>query len=100
MITFDFSGIERNLANQLKASQQLALDKAAKIAFDIDAGLKVETPVDTNEARSGWQLDLSNPSVPTITNNVAHIAALNDGHSNQAPAGFVEAVVDKAVRAN
>lgn len=33
-----------------------------------------------------------------ITNNVPYITRLNDGHSQQAPAGFVQRAIDKAVR--
>lgn len=32
-----------------------------------------------------------------ITNNVQYIQRLNEGHSSQAPAGFVEAAIDSAV---
>lgn len=32
-----------------------------------------------------------------ITNNVPYIGALNDGHSQQAPSGFVQVAVEKAV---
>lgn len=33
-----------------------------------------------------------------ITNNVPYIRRLNDGHSKQAPAGFVQAAILRAVR--
>lgn len=33
-----------------------------------------------------------------VSNNVPYIQVLNDGHSQQAPAGFVEAAIEKAVR--
>lgn len=33
-----------------------------------------------------------------ITNNVPYIQRLNDGHSKQAPAGFVQAAILRAVR--
>jgi hypothetical protein len=33
-----------------------------------------------------------------ITNNVPYIRRLNDGHSQQAPAGFVQAAILRAVR--
>jgi hypothetical protein len=34
-----------------------------------------------------------------ITNNAPHIQPLNDGHSKQAPAGFVQIAVMKGLRA-
>lgn len=33
-----------------------------------------------------------------VTNNVPYIEALNAGHSKQAPAGFVEAAVDRGIQ--
>lgn len=32
------------------------------------------------------------------TNNVPYIGALNNGHSGQSPAGFVQAAIEKAIR--
>lgn len=34
-------------------------------------------------------------SISFVANNVPYIGALNDGHSNQAPSGFVDAVFEK-----
>jgi len=47
--------------------------------------LRRNTPVDTGEARDGWHSTLTG-----IENTVEHINALNDGHSQQAPALFIE----------
>ena len=59
--------------------------------------LKEATPVDTGEARDGWHREGDN-----IVNNVPHIEQLNEGHSPQAPAHFVEAAVlnDSSVHPN
>lgn len=35
-----------------------------------------------------------------VSNNVPYIQRLNNGHSKQSPAGFVEAAIDKAVKDN
>lgn len=88
-------------------------------ALDLLGTLKVRTPVDTGRARANWHLDIGSPSVqliapggdPTpsfagysiektvfISNNVPYIRRLNEGHSQQAPAGFVEDSIT-AVRA-
>lgn len=85
----------------------------------------MNTPVDSGRARGNWQLGvnsvpegetgrldkdgnvtlnecLSNLSKSragdkiTITNNVPYIEALENGHSNQAPAGMVALAVEKA----
>ena len=93
-----------------------------KIALDIFARLLATTPVDTGRARAGWSVDTRhgsfvppedksgyaydrsvNPTpymipkgadVIVIYNNVEYIVRLNDGHSQQAPAMFVEQSVD------
>lgn len=88
-----------------------------RTALSIDADLVKETPVDTGRARSNWLPSINTPSSETvgpsgkiniqtvlpdfnvltdtiyITNNLPYIRRLNDGHSAQAPAGFVDDVV-------
>jgi hypothetical protein len=94
-----------------------------KVALKIDATVVLATPVDTGRARSNWQVELNKPAVGTveameagaainkgkdvisryeggtpgasinITNNLPYIGRLNEGHSAQAPAGFVEEAV-------
>lgn len=59
--------------------------------------LRIVTPVDTGEARSGWK----NRKVKSfgkevggfLINNVEHIVFLNDGSSQQAPKFFIEQVL-------
>lgn len=84
--------------------------------------LKNDTPVDTGRARANWHIDLnvvdvrlvepneglSPDAVATvvarykmggviyISNNLPYIRRLNDGYSQQAPAGFVD---DDIIRA-
>lgn len=67
----------------------------AKLLLDLHAGLVMATPVDTGQARQGWVVDTQ---AGTIENNVAHIEALNNGHSGQAAAGFIETEIDNATR--
>jgi hypothetical protein len=60
--------------------------------------LKIVTPVDTGEAREGWQFEIERSSFGkfkggTILNNVEHIEYLNRGHSQQAPSYFIEQVL-------
>jgi len=87
----------------------------------------LDTPVDTGEARGGWSATLGFGSdistgldqggVSTIsknnrtidqaqpeqavflTNRIEHITALNEGHSDQAPSGFVRRAVRAAIDA-
>ena len=89
-----------------------------KIALEIFARLIATTPRDTSRAVSGWSIDTRHgsyvppkglssyqpqtPSVPSgpmtvIYNNVGYIMLLNEGHSKQAPAMFVETAVDSVM---
>lgn len=103
----------------------LAVEITANLMEPPDEG---GTPVKTGWARSNWIPSISVPvSSPSgspesvnggqqqqgiaavagyqgddpvfVTNNVPYIQQLNDGSSKKAPAGFVEAAVDKAVQA-
>lgn len=81
------------------------------------------TPVDTGHARANWVPSVGAPFAAEVednsahdaglaavlaykledgaawlSNNVLYILALNDGHSAQRPAGFVEACIDEAVQ--
>lgn len=98
-----------------------------KLVLDVTADLIEQTPVDTGWARANWvptigrshdtpvgdreRVDRSvqgqgiatiatQPllgSVIFITNNVPYIEALNEGHSPQAPAGYVEDILNSRV---
>lgn len=94
------------------------------IALIVDAELVRTTPVDKGRARANWLPSLNvpdnrmidgpasnKPSIkPTlnsfklsdtilITNNLPYIRSLNDGSSQQAPAGFVDMALEKGKRA-
>lgn len=93
-----------------------------KVAVAVDGAVVIATPVDTGRARANWQVaigatptgvvdavDKSGQAAISqgesvisrykggdtvhITNNLPYIGRLNDGHSAQAPAGFVESAV-------
>ena len=91
-----------------------------KIAFELFTRIVLKTPVDTGRARANWSVSLGAPSgaqtgmtdkageatiaagvtdinsaepmqqVIWLENNLPYIEALEDGHSQQAPAGMVE----------
>ena len=81
------------------AAMDLADYASDSDAIEYAAGefARLWTPVDTSRARQGWTAET--PSAPyepgIIENNVEYIGVLNDGHSPQAPAGFVETTVQK-----
>jgi hypothetical protein len=61
--------------------------------------LRQVTPVDTGEARRGWQSTINRTTFGqeffsgTIFNEVEHIAVLNQGSSRQAPKYLIEQVL-------
>jgi hypothetical protein len=72
--------------NLLKEAQAAFAIAAAKKRVEAVTKLRDETPIDTGEARDGWRIDENG----NIVNDVEHITPLNDGHSQQAPAFFIE----------
>lgn len=73
----------------------LVTDEELKTLLDLHGELVMNTPVDTGNARAGWTV---NTVAMSVENNVEYIEALNNGHSQQAPAGFVENAMDKVAR--
>lgn len=99
-----------------------------RLALDATSNLIKTTPVDTGWAKANWVPRKGSPATGTvgtregvttsgqqagvadisagvhigdtvfISNNVPYIGELNAGHSPQAPAGFVEAALERAVR--
>lgn len=103
-------------------------DNVIKLATVITQVVVVATPVDTGHARANWVATIStedteektatdkggqatiteaigviktrkSEQVIHLSNNVKYIGKLNDGHSAQAPAGFVERAVSTAISA-
>jgi len=59
-----------------------------------------KTPIDTGQAQRGWKeiqdmgkLIGTNKKAVIIRNDVAYIQRLDEGHSSQAPKGFVEKTI-------
>lgn len=99
---------------------ELRLEEAVRfLSLSFYRDVKLMTPVDTGRARANWHLDLNVVDVRIIepgegdgnieaiasyklgqtvfiSNNLPYIRALNNGHSIQAPAGFVEDALAKA----
>lgn len=107
-------------AEVMAALGQHVAARCHEIQTNVQAELMATTPVDTGFARGNWQATIDSPaeglvsviapamappgpgSDPStlrfVTNNAAYIRRLNGGSSTQAPSGFVEAAVAKAVR--
>lgn len=90
------------------------------LALNLTANLIEATPVDTGFARANWIPSLSEPELSGsgqgqaegqaavaaykleqgsvfVSNGAAYIQRLNQGHSKQAPAGYVEREIDRAL---
>lgn len=85
-----------NFKEELKRIEKEALEIAeAEISEKVEfatSQLRVVTPVDTGEARSGW-VSAKTLGGHVIENEVEHIVYLNNGHSKQAPRYFIEQVL-------
>lgn len=110
------------------ALQAAAESVIKQITLDATANLIETTPVDTGFAKGSWIPSVGRPSAAVggepgspsgaaqrqgmaeaagyrlsrgavfIANNVRYIQKLNEGSSKQAPAGFIQAAIAKAVR--
>ena len=84
----------------LKPDVTRAIDKAAiELGNTIKENVRLRTPIDKGNARRGW-LPTGKIRTPkwSITNNVEYIGILNEGHSRQAPAKFIQQEIKKAIR--
>ena len=81
-----------NLA-KLKAATLKALNSQHKLAAEkLRSELAAATPVDTGFARDSWTSVKTSENVYTVRNSAPYIGALNNGHSPQASAFFVESI--------
>lgn len=94
-ITIDMGDFSTLADELIQSLMQDAEETITDIYVDLTAPPPEGTPVDTGAARNGWQLDTSDPKAPEVYNTLPYIGRLNDGHSKQTPAGFVERAVSK-----
>jgi hypothetical protein len=94
-ITIDMSDFSTLAEELIQSLIEDAEETITDIFTDLTAPPPEGTPVDTGAARQGWQVDMSDPKAPEVYNTIPYINRLNDGHSPQTPAGFVDAIVKK-----
>lgn len=111
-----FNRETKRFAKTLLPAQMILFQK--KIALQLLRGVVLKTPVDTGQARAGWQLSIGSPvseeatgldpsgsgtisngvgalaglgpfQVVWLSNNVGHIRFLEEGSSSQAPNGML-----------
>lgn len=118
---------DQDIRATVRAVEKDAERVIKRVGFACQNELKRATPVDTGWARANWQVSIGHPITQTtgsreavnvsaqaagearllvydlsqgdiwITNNVPYIQELNQGHSKQAPAGFVEDAIRAAI---
>src|SRR5687767_536097 len=122
-ISFKVEGADRVLQDFARAGKQahpMARRAVREVSFAGERRIKSEMPVDEGRAAAGWghwtpgDLVVPTPESTqadahwsesgnglTITQgtNVPYTAQLNEGHSRQAPAGFIDRAVEAAQRA-
>lgn len=86
---------ERAVAGLLDDALEEVNEEFAQRVLQAVQALKTATPKDTGRASKAWSSTLTSSEVATIVNNTPYIGILNDGHSQQAPAYFVEQVLHR-----
>lgn len=116
-----------DLLRVLREVGEAAEHDMRKLILDVNADLVLKTPVDTGWAKANWvpsvgvphetpagsrgavdqgarqrgileiATGFKNGQIAYDTNNVPYINALADGHSSQAPAGWVEEIINRRV---
>ena len=82
------TGIEQTEADLAAA----ITETSDRLAASLLGELRAATPIETGRAREGWRRDATG-----IRNDVPYVGRLNAGSSRQAPGGFVEAAIDRAL---
>lgn len=80
------------IAEAEAALEAVVAETRDQIAASLLIELRAATPVATGRAREGWHLTETG-----IHNDVPYVVPLNAGSSRQAPAGFIEAAIDRAL---
>jgi len=100
MIKIDLSDLTGKHGAIAKMVEEKTVEVAAKVTLDAHANLVMASPVDTGRFRGNWTVET--PTKPfengKIENNTEYASALANGHSPQAPAGWVENAVVSAVK--
>jgi hypothetical protein len=124
-MTINMDKFRRALKKAKGSVEEESLKEVRKVALRVHQSVVLATPVDTGRARNNWLPNLNAPlSTPNVnaegqglnilakgkavvatakfgdvihfTNNLSYIGVLNDGHSAQAPSGFIQKAVQAA----
>jgi hypothetical protein len=122
-ISFKVEGADRVLRDFARAgarAQPMARKSVRETSFAVERRIKNEMPIDEGRARASWGhwtpgdlvgstpeatradahwSESDNGLTTTQGSNVPYIVGLNEGHSKQAPAGFIDRAVEAGQRA-
>ena len=68
------------------------------VAFIYDQEVSKRTPIDTGQARAGWEVEEKTNGNVWVENMVEYVQYLEDGHSRQAPNGFIQQAKAATIR--
>lgn len=95
---FDFSDLTDGSIE--KMVEETVLDVTSKVTLDAHTNLVAASPVDTGAFRGAWEVETPEKAFEngSIENNMEYAGPLADGHSKQAPKGWVENAIEAATR--
>ena len=100
MLKFDISDLINKTPAISKMVEQKVVDVAAKVTLDVHANVVIASPVDTGEFRGKWTVET--PTKPfengKVENTTPYGPELVNGHSDQAPKGWIDNAVLAATR--
>lgn len=100
MIKIDLSDLIAKTPALTRMVEDKALEVTKKVTLDVHANLVIGSPVDTGAFRGAWTVET--PDRPfengVIENNTVYGPQLVDGHSSQAPKGWVDNAILAATR--
>lgn len=100
MLKIDLSDLLNKTPAITKMVEQKVVDVAAKVTLDVHANVVAGSPVDTGAFRGAWTVET--PTKPfengKVENTTPYGPALVEGHSGQAPKGWIDNAVLAATR--
>lgn len=85
--------VTTNSKDLLKELDQYVVDESDQLLVELETHIKADTPVLSGRARDGWNITSYIRRVGDtgiLQNDVPYVIYLEEGHSNQAPQGFIE----------
>lgn len=112
-VTFEYADLSKEVQDAAQRPQRLRgilWTRLRIVSFTAERYIKIRMPVDTGRARASW----GHSSAPALAgegiwtedqdglsiiqgSTLEYIGALNEGSSMQAPAGFIDAEIERAL---